>query len=76
MLELIICQKMFYKSSSFLETSRCLVTGALDILYAPQFCMFLFRARGKIIANWMGLFTGVWKWTLRRVVHDWQISSN
>lgn len=45
------------------------------------FCMLLgfvdfYFGCGKIITNWMGLCTGVWKWTLGSVVHDWQISSN
>lgn len=84
MLELIILQKTFYRSPSFpftesndrKENRRCFVIGTVAILYAPWFCPFLLWACGKIIANWMGLFTGVWKWTLRRVVRDWQISSN
>lgn len=58
------------------KNSRCLVTDTLAILYAPCFCRFLLWACGEIIANWMGLCTGVWKWTLGSVVLDWQISSN
>lgn len=76
--------KMFYRFSSFpisvsndrKENSRCLVTDTLAILYAPWFCTFLLWPCGKIIANWMDLLSGVWKWTLRRVVHDWQVCSN
>ena len=61
MLELIICQKMFYRSTSFPFTesndrkrnSGFLVTGTLAILYAPGFVCFYFGcAERSLLTEW------------------------